>query len=326
MIDPQTYGATFDGVTDDTAAWQAALAAAARGELVDHPGAWVSLVSGNLTVPAGVRLGSPRGPFDPQDGSVWGPTFRMVQNAAPFVSLNTGSGLGDFIFRSVNQVPSTSPNPVPFGAVIHTLPGSAGCRIGSPYMPNAWIGLSLSGGRHLVDAPQIGAIARGVVIDDSLDTISIRKIQCSPYWRISEGQPYGPTAGSLDAFALSQAWALEIARADAVKIGEVSIFGLYGGVLANASALGSGYGMIGMLDADYISIGILGLSTNTPGLHVAQAMIGANASGVGAPGQYGVRTQGGSVVVKAWSVRGSFVGGNASNGAGTLIVPATNPG
>jgi hypothetical protein len=51
---------------------------------------------------------------------------------------------------------------------------------------------------------------------------------------------------------------------------------------------------------------------------------------VGTAGQYGVVTSvGGSiapkVVVKSWSLWGTHVG-SSSNGAGTLIVPGTNPG
>ena len=328
--------------TDDTTAWQDALDSALPGQVVDAAGfSWRSLVTGNLDVPTGVHLGFwGRGPFDPQTNpalNAWGPTFVMVQNSTAFVTLNYGSGVGDIIFYSANQKPPASASPTAYGAVITMASGNvAGCHIGSPYMGNAYIGIYVLGGRHLIEAPQIGALYRGLMIDYSQDVVNIRKLQCSPYWRIQEGQGWTPTAGTLDDYALTNAWAMYVHRSDAFKIHDLFAFGIYGGLaLLDSPDTGQsprcGYGMVSMADIDVCAQGIYAQATGAAGLLVSQAMLVANATGVGTAGTAGVATVAGGtaapvIVVSSWHARQTFSGGNSSNGAGTLRVPATNPG
>ncbi len=327
--------------TNDTSAWQAALNAALPGQVVDAAGfSWRSLVTGNLTVPAGVTLGfEGRAPFDPQTNpalNAHGPTFVMVQNATAFVTLNHGSGVGDVIFYSANQKPPASASPTVYGAIISMAAGTAGVRIGAPYMPNAYHGIALQGGRHSIYRPHIGALLTGVSIDQSFDVIDIDHLTVHPYWRICEGQTWTPTAGTLDAYALNTAYALRVMRSDAFHVGEIFSFGIYGTVEATDSpdtglSPRAGYGMIGMIDADYVAYGIAARSVASPGILVGTGMFGANGSGVGTAGIAGVATVSGGVntpkvVVGSWSHRGSWSAGGSSNGAGTLIVPATNPG
>lgn len=328
--------------TDDTAEWQAALNDATPGQTVDCSGfTWRSLCVGHLSIPSGVRLGLiGRGPFDPQTNPAmndWGPTFIVGQdNTTAFITLNTGSGLGDFIFYSANQVPPTATTATTFKALIDIPLSQAGCHIGSPYMANAYDGITIQGGRHILDNPQIGTFHRGIEMDHVYDTVSIKRLQCSPFWRICEGMTYTPTAGSLDAYALNNAWAIVVNRADSFSISQVFAYGVLG-CLANMDSSDTGisprcgYGLVGMLDADTVAYGVYSLATNTPGVLIAQALIGANGTGVGTAGTIGVyNTTGGTVapkvIVKSWSVRGTFSGGNSSNLAGTLTVPGTNPG
>ena len=338
--------------TDDTAAWQAALNAASAGQTVDaaNPttknasqiGSWRSLCAGNLTVPVGVSLGHfGRGPFDPQTNpamNTWGPTFVMVQNATAFVTLNHGSGLGDFIFYSANQKQPTATTPTTTYAAVVTMnaSGTAGCRIGSPYMPNAYIGLDIQGGRHVIGSPQIGPLYIAVRIDHSADTVSIQRIHCSPYWRICEGQTYTPTASTFDAYALNNAYAFVVYRSDAFAVDQVFSYGLYGTVYAGDSAdTGQsprcGYGTIGMVEADFVAVGIEAKATNTPGIVIGSATIGANSSGVGTAGQAAIATAASGTVAPKLMVgtithRGTWAVAAISNVAGTLIAPSTNPG
>ena len=327
--------------TDDTTAWQAALNAAQPGQVVDATGfSWRSLVTGNLSVPAGVHLGfEGRAPFDPQTNpalNAHGPTFVMVQNSTAFVTLTHGSGVGDLIFYSANQKPPASASPTVFAPVISMAAGTAGVRIGSPYLPNAYIGIALLGGRHSVHRPQIGAFSQAISIDQSLDVVDIDRLTCHPYWRICEGQTYTPTAGTLDEHAQNNAWGLTINRADAFKVGSIFTFGLYGALLAIDSTVEQGtecgYGMVGMIDADHAVVGIQAFETASPGILIGAALLGANGTGVGTAGSAGINTvTGGSVapkvVLKSWSHRGTWSSGASVTGAGTtLIVPATNPG
>jgi hypothetical protein len=328
--------------TDDTTAWQDALDAALPGQVIDAAGSWRSLVAGNLTVPVGVTLGlGNRGPFDPQTNpalNAWGPTFVMVQNATAFVTLNHESGVGDIIFYSANQKPPSEAIPTTTYAAVITMDdaGTAGCHIGSPYMPNCYIGMDIQGGRHVIGSPQFGALLIGIRIDHSQDTVSIQRIHCSPYWRICEGQAYTPTASSFDAYALNNAYGLWIARSDAFAVDQIFTFGLYGAIFATDSTDGAlspkcGYGMVGMVDADIVAVGITAQATNTPGIIVGTAMIGANSTGVGTAGQAALATiTSGSLaptlLVGALTHRGSWAVSALSNAAGTLIAPNTNPG
>ncbi len=329
--------------TDDHDAWQNALDAAKPGQAVDCADPmYRSLVASGLDVPVGVHLGlQGRGPFDPQTNPCWndwGPTIGFIGESGAFLTLTYGAGVGDLILYCINQVPPTAATPTAFGPVITmTNGGVAGCRIGSPYIPNAYIGIYLKGGRHIVDCPQIGALANGIRIDYSADYLHIRTVTCSPYWRVCEGMAYTPTAGSLDEYALDTSWAVYVERADAFHIGEIASYGLFGGLLLTDSDLEDGaqsqtasYGIVGMIDADLAAYGVNAIATQGQGVIISALHNAGNPTGVGTAGQYGAITAvGGSsppaVVIKSWSLWGTHVG-NSLNGAGTLIVPATNPG
>lgn len=329
--------------TDDTAAWQAALNAADPGQTVDASGfAWRSLCAGQLSVPVGVKLGfAGRGPFDPDTNpamNTWGPTFVVIQHATtPFVTLARGAGIGDYIIYSANQVPPTAPTATALAPLIHCTVATGGQWIGSPYMPNAYDAIRIYTGRVTVDRPQIGNLHHGLLIDYAEDVVDIDWVTVHPYWRICEGQVYTPAAASLDAYALTNAWAVRIHRADAFKIGAIFSYGNYGTVLLIDSDDGAqtppnGYGMIGMVDADTVAVGIQAYETQSPGVLIGQALLGANGTGVGTAGSAGISTvTGGStapkLVLSSWSHRGVWSTSAASTGVGTtLIVPGTNPG
>lgn len=332
--------------TNDATAWQNALNAALPGQNVTVPDPnFRCLISGQLNVPNKVTLGvSGLGPFDPQTNpcsTTWGPTIAFVQDVTTAaITLNYGSGLGDFIFYGANQMRSDATTATAFAPVVKipgtSASGTAGCHIGRPYFANAYDGIRIHGGRHVIDMVQIGALHRGVIIDESQDTVSIRRIQVHPYWRICEGQTWTPTAASLDAYALNNAWAFEADRADSFMVAELFCLGIYGGFLATDStdtglAIRGGYGQIGMADLDNVAEGIALYSTGSPGVIVHGAIIGANGTGVGTAGLSAVHNGSGGtvapkVVVKSWSHRGTWTTGATLNSAGTQIVPATNPG
>src|SRR5262249_58170810 len=126
----------------------------------------------------GVKLVLPgRGPLDPQTNPAihtWGPTFGIVQDsAAAWCTLTNGSGFGDAIVYSLNQVSAGDAAATPFPPMITIPPPTAGVNIGKPCLVNPYIGILLQGGRHVVDHPSMGALSRGVVIDQSEDFISM---------------------------------------------------------------------------------------------------------------------------------------------------------
>lgn len=325
--------------TDDTSSWQAALNAAAPGDVVDAGPSWRSMCIGQLSVPQNVKLvRSGSGPHDPQSNPAYdafGPTFVMVQNnTTAFVTLNHGSGVGDAIFYSANQLHPSNSTPTTFRPVIAMPAGTAGCYIDQPYIPNAWIGIAVQGGRHHINRPCIGAFFRALTIDQSLDYVNIGTLLVQVYWNIVEGRPVGTTG--FDAFVLNNLWAVEIGRSDAFAIDNLLCHRAFGTiVLADspdaALPIRPGYGVIGRIDADSVAYGIYAISTAAPGVLIGAALIGANGTGGGTPGQAAIITVAGGtippkIVLKSWSHRGSWVGPASVNNAGTLIVPGTNPG
>lgn len=337
--------------TDDTAAWQDALNAALPGQVVDAmPLSYRSLIAGNLNVPEGVQfiLDGPRShrPDTNVAMNTWGPTLVFVQNANPAVMLQQGSGFGSPIMFGANQVPPTANTPIAYGAFLEidedTLPWASrqtrvmGCSIGSPFMVNPWIGMYIRGGQHVIDSPQIGGLGRSVIFDHMWDFVSVQRIEVDRYACVENP---GLGANGLNVYYLTNPTAVTIYRADGLHIHELAVWAHYRGIEMDDSPAGAqdpsnlacGYGMIGMAALDGVAYGIFVKSTNTPGLIVGQAQIGPNPLGYGTAGQYGIRTAAGGgtaplVVVGSMSVRGAWAGAATSQAAGSLIVPATNPG
>lgn len=120
VVTSAPYHAQGDGVTDNTAAFQAALAAAAAngGGTVFVPGGNYRL-NGSLTVPGGVEL---RGIFDtPNDTKVKGSLLNVYagrNNTAgtPFIQLAASSGIRGFTFHYPEQI-YNSADTVNFGMV-----------------------------------------------------------------------------------------------------------------------------------------------------------------------------------------------------------------
>lgn len=345
-------GARLIWGTNDHTAWVNALAAAVPGQTVAPTlASYRSLIDGQLDVPIGVRLGIfDLGPFSPDTpvwANTWGPTLVLIGDTTnPFVLLEQGAAFGDFIMFDAGQVPPTATTPIAKAAFIQMatdpLPWSSretritGCRVGSPYLCNPYVGIYIKGGGHLIDAPQIGGLYRSVIIDHTWDFVSVRRIKVD---RLACVEDPGLGAAGLNVWYLNNAWALYVYRADGFKVHELSTYGVYGGIAMDDSpdgaqdpnAFSCGYGMVGILDIDTCVIGIYAKATNSPGLIVGEAIIGPNTLGYGTTGSYGVwTTTGGSlaplVVIGSWAVRGTWTVGVAVQDAGTLIVPGTNPG
>jgi hypothetical protein len=108
VVTAAPYNAKRDGVTDDTAAFQQALSAAAEngGGTVFVPGGNYRL-DGTLTVPTGVEL---RGVFDtPHGTNVKGSLLnvhsgRNDASGVPFIQLQSGSGIRGFTFHYPGQI------------------------------------------------------------------------------------------------------------------------------------------------------------------------------------------------------------------------------
>jgi hypothetical protein len=108
VVTKYPYNAKADGVTDNTAAFTAALTAAAAngGGIVFVPGGDYRL-NGNLTIPAGVEL---RGVFDvPHQTSARGSVIniyagRNQENGTPFIQIEADAGIRGLTFHYPEQI------------------------------------------------------------------------------------------------------------------------------------------------------------------------------------------------------------------------------
>jgi hypothetical protein len=334
--------------TDDTTAWQDALDAATPGQIVSAAMlAFRTLCAGQLTIPAGVHLGfEGLGPFSPNSNPAmndWGPTFVVIQSASTaFLTLSIQAGVGDLIFYSANQVRNTAPTATAYAPFIDipnsfgvSTAGVIGCRIGKVYMPNAFNGVSLTGGNHLVEDVRGSFFNYGIQVDYNWDVIRIRSFHQWIFHRVCEGESWGPTAGTLDEYQMVNGDGIIAYHADGLEIGDIFVYGAKLAFFSGQSpdtgqSPRKGYGQIDRIQIDQCKYGVYIESSANKGWLVNSLLAAGSTYTIGSvvTGQAAVTTAPGStpsVVVKSWGLWGTWAS-NSSNGGGTLIVPATNPG
>lgn len=321
------------------------------GAAVATATASVTLSLGGIYLSPGVSLmPAEQKNYDPQSNPVrnqWGPTFALIEagnlngsgfnSGNPMIGWDFGSGFGDAIIYSVNQLAPTSPTPTAFAPVMGCISRYiAGVHIGRPTFCNIYWGIDLQGGRHVIDHPLLGCLAQGITVDHALDFVHTRSLEQVPLWDICEGIAWGPTAGTFDEFVLTNLRVALIGRADSFWFGRMSIFGTNFGLLCDNSpdatqgAL-SPYGSVDNMDVDICTYGVYCVHTQAMAVRVTQLSASANNTGVGTQA-VAVAVTGAadsSLVVKGWVRQLTWsVGPTAISQflGSTLIVPATNPG
>jgi hypothetical protein len=189
VVTAAPFHAQANGVTNDTAAFQGALAAAAAngGGTVFAPGGSYRL-NGNLTVPAGVEL---RGIFDtPNDTKVKGSLLnvyagRNQPNGTPFIQLQGGAGIRGFTFHYPEQIYNSTDTvnfgmvPYPFlirglGADIHAVNLSA-------TIPYQLLDLAMHRcDRHYIDYIFATALKTGIQVGGGSEDGQIHNCQFNP--------------------------------------------------------------------------------------------------------------------------------------------------
>jgi Pectate lyase superfamily protein len=312
----QAFGAKGDGHTDDTAAIQSAISAAAGaggGSVVFNAGRYFT--TGTFVVPAGVILcGSIEGPFDDGSGvnpgiTTIAPTLLVTNTSAPFITLNgINAGVADLLFHYPNQASSSasSPNVYPYTIVAN----SPGTKVVRSMATNAYNFLDIESGRVIAQDLFIGAYNIGINIDHARDHVTVHNIIQTVFWDAWEFAY--PT--TIDTWVLNHGIGLVVNRVDSLDVHNFVLFHRYAGMLLTDSPdatqnLRCGYGSGSDINFDTVQSGFIVSASNTAGYEFTNVIIG---SGNGGQAAIQVKTGGSlppDILVDGGSVRGSWSSG-----------------
>ncbi len=188
------FGAKGDGQSDDTAAFQKAMAAAAAaggGTVMAPRGAY--FCAGHLSVPSAVTLSGiwqsvpshtgvrNRGGAKPTDD---GTTFLVTEgagseNGPAFITLNSNSTLKGVVLYYPKQKPDDAPNPYPYAVAMRGKnPAVLDVELLNPYS-----GIDASRNeRHLIRNVSGQPLRRGVFVDAIYDIGRIENVHFNPWW------------------------------------------------------------------------------------------------------------------------------------------------
>ena len=326
----RAFGARGDGSSDDTAAIQNAINAAASsggGSVVFNVARYFT--TGSLRVPAGVLLcGAVEGPFDDGTGvnpglTTIAPTLLVTNTSAPFVTLNgLGAGVTDLLFHYPNQVhnSASAPNPYPY-TIVAKAPGT---KVVRSMTTNAYNFLDIESGRVIAQDLFIGAYNIGINVDHAQDHVTLRNVMHTVFWDAWEPPPSYPS--TVDGWVMSHGIALMVGRADSLEVHDFVLFHRYAGIVAADSADATqnprcGYGSGSDINLDTVQYGIIVSAAQAPGFVFTNVIIG---SGTG--GQAAVQVKAGGslppdVLAEGGSIRGFWaLGPFPAPGAGNLTV------
>jgi hypothetical protein len=190
----QDYGARGDGKTDDTAAFQKALDAAAQaGGGVVYASRGNYFFSGHLNVPRAVTLKGMwesvpshvglrnKGGDSPEED---GTTFLVTENQGkedgePFITLGDNTTLKGVVLYYPNQNPAGEPAPYPWAIAMRGKnPAVIGVELLNPYN-----GIDASRNeRHLIRDVQGQPLRRGIFVDAIYDIGRIENVHFNPWW------------------------------------------------------------------------------------------------------------------------------------------------
>lgn len=234
------FGAQGDGTTDDTAAFQRALDAAATGGGVVLAPRGNYLFAGHLTVPSAVTLKGvwesvpahnglrDRGLPKPTDD---GTTFLITEGAGqeeapPFLTLNTNSTLRGVVLYYPGQKPDAEPQPYPWAVALRGKnPAVLEVELLNPYN-----GIDATQNeRHLIRNVQGQPLRRGILVDAIYDIGRIENVHFNPWWSM---QP------KLFAWQMAHGEAFLFARSDWQYVLNTFCFGYHVGYRFSASPAG----------------------------------------------------------------------------------------
>jgi len=330
-ISVKDFGAKGDGVTDDTAAIQAAInyANSIGGGSVMFPPA-LYYTTGTLTLKNNVDLiGVGSGPYDTQLNpmtNVTAPTLLVTNTTNPFVAQPAGAlgsnVIANLLFAYPNQVdPTVANSPTVYPSTIY-LPGGT-CTIRGCTFVNGYDSIQIANGRCIVDSCKIGSYHIGIQIDVGVDYEILSNLQFIPLHDYSLGVSYPSHIDNV--YCQSNSEAIRLKRCDGLQATNIGVFGSFAACITMFDGFGgyAGYGNFANVDLDLrTGYGINCQSSRSAagGYHFSNLNIGASAASNAAI----LLSSGGSdtplVCVSNGAIRGTWSIASTIVQAGTLIV------
>lgn len=190
LVNVLDYGAKGDNVTDNTQAFNAAIAAcaAANGGIVYAPPGGYHF-AGSISLAEGCEL---RGSYDyvpshdcrngdfPSDGTVLRPTGgRGNSSDTPFITVPRGGAVRGLVIFHSEQDPNSVPAPYPFAI---KLTGN-NAAVTDVELLNAFNGISAIGAhRHYIARIQGQPLNIGVMVDETYDIGRIEDVHFNPWY------------------------------------------------------------------------------------------------------------------------------------------------
>ncbi len=241
---PQQYGAVGDGITDDSAAFQAAINAVYNS---GHSGGGVVYVPvgnyafyTNITLPTGVTLHGDWKDWTKSGGGLVGTTFKVYfgvgqTNASPFINMSRSTTLRDINIWYPNQNPNSITG-YPF-----TIALGNDCMVQNVVLVNSYQGIQVKSAEFILSTVIGTPLYMGIQSSGTIaDVCSTEDIRFSPDAWANSGLTNAPTAGgSYATWMRAHGTGIQLYRLDGLMNMDTAISGYNIGLDFERSANGT---------------------------------------------------------------------------------------